>query len=1166
MLRTKTLSFLSCNASSIKNKLLSLEKIVNDLNLSFFALQETHAKKEGSIKFMNSQNYQIYEQIRTGKSGGGLALGICKSLDPFWIRDGGNEVEAMTIKASFKRLDIRIVNGYGPQEYDCELKKSLFWNYLDNEVLESNMEGSGCIILMDSNSWLGSDVLKNDPHQRNKNGQLFINFLRRNPQMHLLNASNKCEGLITRCRSLENRNELSAIDFVLVCEKVMPYVTKFIIDEQKLYALSNYSKKKISYSDHNSLIGFIELQLKKTKIERKVIFNFKNTESMATFKKKTNDNQGLINTFLDNTPFPKQVQVWWKNVKNLIHKSFKKIRVGKKLPKICQKFKNRKKAIKQNDIDSKIESESQLKQEQHKNGLNRIMKNMSILRKSKNSQQSIWDIKKIFFPKIKPPMPVAKKNLQGKIITNPNELKNVYLEHFKFRMRNRPIIPGLEQYEENVNLKFQQILNRTKNVSIPDWTVHDLDKVLKSLKVSQSPDTMSLVNELFLPKNIGVDLKTSLLIFFNGIKNNCFIPECLKNVFITSIPKKRKSPLDLINERGLFLVPKLRAVLSKLIYNSIIDTIEEQLSPSNIGARKDKSPRDHLFVVYSVINETLRCKDSPCKDFVFTDVSQCFDSLWTQKTLLDLYANGVKSNMLNLIHELSKNARIVIKTPIGNTEQGNIENIIMQGETLSGILCTSTMDKTAKDSKTKSLLYRGEVSVPRLGFVDDILDMNKCGNDIKEMHEETVAELNKRKLQVNRDKSVRMHVAGTKSGKESKCKDLHIDSWSLVTHKSGTNISMKDKYEGKLKVKTVKKYEYLGNIIEEDGSNKETINERVAKGLGVIRDVDQILEGCSFGDYFMEALTIMRDSKLLSVLTYNLEVIPNITAKEIKKLDKVDLQLLRKTMMLSSKSSRSLLLLELGMVPVEYIIKQKRINFLHHLLTSEDQSLAKKIFLKQRENPLKGDFVTIVKSDLKDCRINLTHEEIQNTSKRKFKEIVRESIRGAAFQKLLSEKINLSKGKDLQYEKLKTQSYLMPGRNININDMRRILQLRIRDAPVRENFKSAYRNTNCPSPECRSEESQLHLFNSSCWMENQLSTNSRTKYEDIFGDNLTKQVEVMSVIYNKLATRDKHLRNDGPLDSRGEGCHSRVPDLVIRKAKKKYKSATKRPKVNRNLS
>ena len=104
MKQTKALSFLSCNVASVQNKLLSLEKVVNDLNLSFFALQETHAKKEGSIKFKNSQNFQIYEHIRLQKSGGGLALGILKTLNPFWIRDGGIEVEAMTIKASFRIL------------------------------------------------------------------------------------------------------------------------------------------------------------------------------------------------------------------------------------------------------------------------------------------------------------------------------------------------------------------------------------------------------------------------------------------------------------------------------------------------------------------------------------------------------------------------------------------------------------------------------------------------------------------------------------------------------------------------------------------------------------------------------------------------------------------------------------------------------------------------------------------------------------------------------------------------------------------------------------------------------------------------------------------------------------------------------------------------------
>ena len=74
-------------------------------------------------------------------------------------------------------------------------------------------------------------------------------------------------------------------------------------------------------------------------------------------------------------------------------------------------------------------------------------------------------------------------------------------------------------------------------------------------------------------------------------------------------------------------------------------------------------------------------------------MSQCFDSLWPEKTLLDLYHTGVESNLLNLLYELSKNARISIKTPVGNSDEGDINDVIMQGETLSSILCTTTMAK-----------------------------------------------------------------------------------------------------------------------------------------------------------------------------------------------------------------------------------------------------------------------------------------------------------------------------------------------------------------------------------------------------------------------------------------------------------------------------------------
>ena len=102
-----------------------------------------------------------------------------------------------------------------------------------------------------------------------------------------------------------------------------------------------------------------------------------------------------------------------------------------------------------------------------------------------------------------------------------------------------------------------------------------------------------------------------------------------------------------------------------------------------------------------------------------------------------------------------------------------------------------------------------------------------------------------------------------------------------------------------------------------------TISQRVAKAKGFMRDALQILEGTFFGDYFFEAMKMLRNTMIMSILTHNIEVAHNLTKNEVKCLDKVDLEFLRMAMMTSSKVSRSLLLLDLGLVSVEYLVKQK---------------------------------------------------------------------------------------------------------------------------------------------------------------------------------------------------------------------------------------------------
>ena len=215
------------------------------------------------------------------------------------------------------------------------------------------------------------------------------------------------------------------------------------------------------------------------------------------------------------------------------------------------------------------------------------------------------------------------------------------------------------------------------------------------------------------------------------------------------------------------MINKLRGILMKLAYNSNIDIIEDNLSPSNIGARKVKSSRDHLFVINSVIQDVIRSKKKQPVDVVFYDVRQCFDSLWVSKTLLDLYRNGIQDNTLNLLFEASKQAKISIKTPVGMSEESLIKEIIMQGETFSSIMCTSTMDRISQECTLKPYKYREAVDIPKLGFVDDLVDIQPCGKETEEMNIFTNNQMNNRKLQCCIDKCHRMHI-----GKYETCHDI----------------------------------------------------------------------------------------------------------------------------------------------------------------------------------------------------------------------------------------------------------------------------------------------------------------------------------------------------------------------------------------------------------
>ena len=106
-------------------------------------------------------------------------------------------------------------------------------------------------------------------------------------------------------------------------------------------------------------------------------------------------------------------------------------------------------------------------------------------------------------------------------------------------------------------------------------------------------------------------------------------------------------------------------------------------------------------------------------------------------------------------------------------------------------------------------------------------------------------------------------------------------------------------------------------------------------------------------------------------------------------------------------TSKPALYLELGCIPIRYIIKAKRLLFLQYILKRNKEETISKVFWAQHLNPVKNDWWLQVKEDLKEFQLD--HRQIGHMSKYLFKKFVKKSCREKALQFLLKEKESLSK-------------------------------------------------------------------------------------------------------------------------------------------------------------
>ena len=91
----------------------------------------------------------------------------------------------------------------------------------------------------------------------------------------------------------------------------------------------------------------------------------------------------------------------------------------------------------------------------------------------------MWKLKKSIWPKKQESLPTGKINNQGNMVTDSDEIKDLYFNEFKERLRSRPSHPELKEIhtlkEEVFNLKIEKAKTKVSS----DWTMQELEDVLK---------------------------------------------------------------------------------------------------------------------------------------------------------------------------------------------------------------------------------------------------------------------------------------------------------------------------------------------------------------------------------------------------------------------------------------------------------------------------------------------------------------------------------------------------------------------------------------------------------------------------------------------------------------------------------------------------------------
>jgi hypothetical protein len=341
--------------------------------------------------------------------------------------------------------------------------------------------------------------------------------------------------------------------------------------------------------------------------------------------------------------------------------------------------------------------------------------------------------------------------------------------------------------------------------------------------------------------------------------------------------------------------------------------------------------------------------------------------------------------------------------------------------------------------------------------------------------------------------------------------ELYVDSWK-VEYQENPNTGEDDlieTYMGPTPIKMTAQQKYLGFVLSSIGDNMANISQIKKKSIGTVRKIMNRLNSLNLQKYYFECAAVLMNSMLRGSILYACEMYYNLKEGELRQIERIEEGYLRKVFKTTKGCPITQLYLEIGQVPARFEIQKMRLLYLKCILEESDDSLLRKFFQLQLNEPTRGDWASKCLQDLKELKISESLDEIRCMSKAKFNNILKSRVRENALLYLKGKQ--KSKGKEIMYCDIEMAEYLLPSNNtLNIVQKQKLFAVRNRMIEISSNFCSSDIIHACV---CGEAENMKHIY--ICKLLNE-GKEPKDEYENIFNGIITMQLEIFQKFENNM--------------------------------------------------